>query len=182
MHARQRASAPDLPDRHWHSPWSHECVPSPASESWTRPNAGAIICSHSWLTRWGAPADNNLPVIAAVAPVPLNNSAVLPLVCLRAKPPRPSRPGCVAPLHQFVVTKRLFGKRSASGRRLQAGERWASREPARAVHKLVLWAGGLSTAGACSQAVVKSTPNSFDGSISMSKGGSVSVSAKVCTR
>jgi len=64
----------------------------------------------------------------------------------------------VAPLHEFVVAKRLLGKRSASGRRLQAGERWASREPAWAVHKLFLWAGGLSTAGACSQVVGKSTP------------------------
>jgi len=50
--------------------------------------------------------------------------------------------------------------------------------PEGAVHKLVLWAGGLSTAGACSKAVVKSTLNSFDGSIFMSNGGSVSVSAK----
>ena len=36
----------------------------------------------------------------------------------------------------------------------------------------------MSTAGECSQAVVRSTLASFDGSISMSKGGSVSVSAK----
>ena len=32
MHARQRPSAPELPDRHWHSPWSHECVPWRAPE------------------------------------------------------------------------------------------------------------------------------------------------------
>ena len=42
----------------------------------------------------------------------------------------------------------------------------------------VLWAGGLSTAGARPQAVDKPTVASFGGSISLSGGGSISVSAK----
>ena len=41
------------------------------------------------------------------------------------------------------------GKRSASGRRLQAGERWITEAPAYppVVHALVVWATQLSTAG-----------------------------------
>ena len=67
---------------------------------------------------------------------------------------------------------------SASGRRLQAGERWASRAPVRAVHKLVLWAGGLSTAGERPHPVARHTATNFGGSISMSASGSIPVSAK----
>ena len=82
-------------------------MPAMASDRWTRSNAGAIICTHSWLTRWGAPADNNLPVIAAVAPILLNNSAVLPLVRLLAN--HPAMPGLAVPSES--LTQRLFGKR-----------------------------------------------------------------------
>ena len=122
----------------------------------------------------GRASRNNLLVIAAVAPV-LFPGAVLPLDYPHANPP-PSQSGLAA-LPEFI-SQRLSGKRSASGRRLQAGERWASREPVRAVHKLVLWAGGLSTAGACPHTAAEPTVPSFGGSISMSTGGSISVSAK----
>ena len=44
-------------------------------------------------------------------------------------------------------SKRLFGKRSASGRRRAPGSGGQATHPAGAVHRLVLWAGGLSTAG-----------------------------------
>jgi hypothetical protein len=46
----------------------------------------------------------------------------------------------------------LFGKRSASGRRHRPGSGGQATNPAGAVHRLVLWAGGLSTAGAHAQA------------------------------
>jgi hypothetical protein len=49
--------------------------------------------------------------------------------------------------------ERLFGKRSASGRRHRSGSGGQATHPAGAVHRLVLWAGGLSTAGECAQAV-----------------------------
>ena len=41
----------------------------------------------------------------------------------------------------------LFGKRSASGRRLLSGSGGQVTDPAGAVHRLVLWTGDLSTAG-----------------------------------
>lgn len=174
MHARQRPSAPQLPTKHWHSPWSPECPQRRASERWTRSNAGAIICTHPWLTRWGAPADNNLPVVAAVAPVLLNNSAVLPLVRPHAN--SPAKLPWLSCLNSIL--NGCLASASASGRRLQPGERWASHEPDRAVHRLVLWAGGLSTAGECPQPLAQSTVTLVGGSIRMSGGGSVSVSAK----
>jgi hypothetical protein len=112
MQARECSCAPELPTRHWHySPWSPECPP------WrTRPSAGldgtpvqqfARTRVHSWLTRWGAPADNNLPVIAAVAPVLFDNSAVLPLVRPHAN--TPAMPGLVC-----LVRRLLRGKASTT--------------------------------------------------------------------
>jgi hypothetical protein len=47
-----------------------------------------------------------------------------------------------------LLCERLFGKRSASGRRHRPGSGGQATNPAGAVHRLVLWAGGLSTAGA----------------------------------
>lgn len=67
------------------------------------------------------------PVIAAVAPVLLNNSAVLPLVRLHAN--HPAMPGSAVPLN--LLLNGCSASASASGRRLQAGERWASHEPRR---------------------------------------------------
>jgi len=44
--------------------------------------------------------------------------------------------------------QRLFGKRSASGSRRRSGSSGQATDPAGAVHRLVLWSGDLSTAGA----------------------------------
>ena len=52
-------------------------------------------------------------------------------------------------LHQHLQ-RRLFGKRSASGRRRQSGSGGQATDLAEAIHRLVLWVGGLSTVGAIS--------------------------------
>jgi hypothetical protein len=46
------------------------------------------------------------------------------------------------------IHERLFGKRSASGRRHLPRSGGQATNPAGAVHGLVLWTGGLSTADA----------------------------------
>ena len=52
-------------------------------------------------------------------------------------------PGFLVPFNKW-----LFGKRSASGRRLLPGSCGQGMNPAGAVHRLDLWADGLSMAGA----------------------------------
>ena len=58
MHARQRPSAPELPTRHWHSPWSHECVP------WRAPERSHAVTSAHTLDLIKRRCNNLLTLVA----------------------------------------------------------------------------------------------------------------------
>lgn len=61
------------------------------------------------------------------------------------------RPGESDPAFKVFFKKRLFGKRSASGRRRTSGSCGQPTHPVGAVHTFRVWAGGLSTAGVSGQ-------------------------------
>jgi hypothetical protein len=64
--------------------------------------------------------------------------------CGRANSSRPGRGDCRS---FWLFPERLFGKRSASGRRQAPGSGGQATDPAGAVHRLVLWTGGLVHGG-----------------------------------
>ena len=82
--------------------------------------------------------------------LPLSGALPNSLVVGEPRTVASSAPKCALGLARWAASttkKWLFGKRSASGRRQRPGSGGQVTEPAGAIHRQVLWVGGLSTAG-----------------------------------
>ena len=145
--------------------------------------------AHSCSTRWGATAEMTSLVQSRLLRPFFITCAVLPLVRSRAKPSGQrwrftSRDPAHPALAVWTWDQSEKNGCSASAARQAVGTppgscgRLSHRCAAPAVHRLALWSGQSSMAGAITYAASRSIDEITAGSIPVSRGGSIPVSAK----